>query len=194
MGGGKLPAMSQLKKLATDIFHATLAKCNIAAAFQQQVRRAGNELYIRDLRYDLSDFRSIVTVSLGKAAHTMAVAFQHALGTDLDGIVVTPHAISDPVRLCRYVVGGHPLPTGGSFHAGVQVAQLLRSCGASDLVVFLISGGGSALVESPLPPVSPDELVNTYRALLHSGASISEMNVVRKHLSAVKGGRMAQLA
>ena len=132
--------------------------------------------------------------TLGKAAHTMAVAFRDAISRDLDGIVVTPHPIADPVRGCRYVVGGHPLPTEASFQAGMHVTELLQGCGDSDLVVFLISGGGSALVESPLSPITRDELILTYRALLHSGAPISEMNAVRKHLSALKGGRMAQLA
>src|SRR5947209_10883068 len=139
MGRGKFPAMSQLKTFAVNIFSETLAHCNVESAFQQQVRTEGNLLHIGELHYDLSKYR-VVTVGLGKAAHTMARAFREALGSDLDGIVVTPHPIADPVPGCRYLVGGHPLPTEGSFDAGVQIAELLRSCGTSDLVVFLISG------------------------------------------------------
>jgi hydroxypyruvate reductase len=92
----------------------------------------------------------------------------------------------------RYFAGGHPLPNEGSWQAGESILALLRSCTESTLVFFLLSGGGSALVELPLDPAwTLEDLQDVHRALVTCGAPIDAMNTVRKHLSAVKAGRLA---
>jgi len=99
------------------------------------------------------------------------------------------------VRGFRYFRGGHPTPNAESIHAAKAIRKALDAQTAASLVIFMISGGGSSIVEQPIDDeISLDDLIATYRALVHSGAPIAEINAVRKHLSAVKGGRMAQAA
>jgi len=94
----------------------------------------------------------------------------------------------------EYFHGGHPLPNADSVKAGEAILRVLRAAGEQSLVIYLLSGGGSALAEKPIPGISLEDLVATYRVLVHSGAPIAEINAIRKHLSAIKGGRLAQAA
>jgi glycerate 2-kinase len=113
----------------------------------------------------------------------------------LEGIVASSVQPASQVRGFRYFCGGHPTPNAESIQAASAMLRALESQTASSLVIFLISGGGSSIVEKPIDgEISLDHLIATYRALVHSGAPIAEINTVRKHLSAVKGGRLAQAA
>jgi glycerate 2-kinase len=116
-------------------------------------------------------------------------------GVGVTGIVCGP---ADPVTQVfgfRYYKGGHPVPNAESIRAADAILRSLQSMSARSLVIFMVSGGGSSLVERPIDPeISLSDLVATYQALVHSGAPIAEINAVRKHLSAVKGGRMALVA
>jgi hydroxypyruvate reductase len=99
------------------------------------------------------------------------------------------------VRGFRYLRGGHPMPNAESIHAANAILKMLDAQTAASLVIFLLSGGGSAVVERPIDDeISLDDLISTYRVLVHSGATIAEINAIRKHLSAVKGGRLARAA
>ena len=135
----------------------------------------------------------VLLVSIGKAAWQMASCAAALLGDRLDaGVVVTKHGHSQgEIPHCAICEGGHPVPDEGSF-AGTRAAmELVRNISPEDTVVFLVSGGGSALFECPLIPA--EELEELTRELLACGADIVEMNTIRKRLSAVKGGRFAQL-
>ncbi|MGI6316847.1 MAG: glycerate kinase type-2 family protein [Christensenellales bacterium] len=135
----------------------------------------------------------LVLVSVGKAAWQMAAAAVSALGNRInDGVVITKydHAKGD-LQNVRIFEAGHPIPDENSFKATQAAIDLVRPLGEHDLVLFLLSGGGSSLFEKPL--ISGDALRELTRQLLASGADIVEMNTVRKRLSAVKGGRFAQL-
>jgi hydroxypyruvate reductase len=117
------------------------------------------------------------------------------LDTSLEGIVAISVEPSAQVRGFRYFRGGHPTPNAESIHAANAIRKALDAQTAASLVIFLISGGGSSIVEKPIDDeISLDDLIATYRALVHSGAPIAEINAIRKHLSAVKGGRLAQAA
>lgn len=165
---------------AQTIIHAALAACRPDAA----VRRA----------LEGRDFPGQVhLVSIGKAAWQMAACAAEVLGSKLKaGVVVTKYGHSmGPIPNCAIWEGGHPVPDENSFRGTKAAMELVEGLGEGDTVVFLVSGGGSALFECPLVP--GEELAEITNALLASGADIVEMNTVRKRLSAVKGGRFAQL-
>lgn len=135
----------------------------------------------------------LVLVSIGKAAWQMAYAAHLELGNKIDsGIVITKYEHAKggigPLLIRE---AGHPVPDANSYAATQEAIELVSSLNADDLVLFLISGGGSALFEKPL--VASEELEDVTSQLLACGASITEINTIRKHLSAVKGGKFAQL-
>ncbi len=166
---------------AQTVIRAALAACRPDAA----VRRAleGREF----------PAGGVYLVAIGKAAWQMAACAAEVLGPKLRaGVVVTKYGHSmGPIPRCAVWEGGHPVPDANSFRGAQAAMDLVRDLGPEDQVVFLVSGGGSALFESPLVPEA--ELAEITRALLAGGADIVEMNTVRKRLSAVKGGRFAQL-
>ncbi|HHC09577.1 MAG TPA: DUF4147 domain-containing protein [Actinobacteria bacterium] len=136
--------------------------------------------------------RRVVVVAFGKAAPAMARGLAEGLdGLPSTGVVVAPEATAGP---WPSIVAGHPVPDAGSVLAGRRVLELAAAAGPDDLLVCCISGGGSALVEVPAEGLELGDLVATTELLLGAGAPIDELNAVRKHLSAVKGGRLAEAA
>ena len=135
----------------------------------------------------------VFLVAAGKAAWQMADCAARLLGDRLEaGVVVTKHSHSrGEIPRCTVYEGGHPVPDEDSFRGTRAAMELVEDLTAEDTVVFLVSGGGSALFECPLIPA--EELSHLTQAMLACGADIVEMNTVRKRLSAVKGGRFAQL-
>jgi glycerate-2-kinase len=138
----------------------------------------------------LEDARRVVAVAAGKASLKMINGLSRVV--DLaDGVVVTPVRGAAPVPV---VVGGHPVPTSGSVAGGRRALELASSTGPDDVLVCLVSGGASALLAAPAGGLTLDDLRDTNRVLLECGADITEVNAVRKHLSAVKGGRLGDAA
>jgi hydroxypyruvate reductase len=145
--------------------------------------------------YDLSSYARVLVVSIGKAAHTMLDSLIAQTGPRLKGIVVAPHPPESQHSGFGYFIGGHPLPNAESVSAANALLRYLSGLDEHTLVIYLISGGASALVEVPrYEEISLDDLIETYRILVHSSATIGEINAIRKHLSAIKGGRLAQAA
>jgi hydroxypyruvate reductase len=185
-----------MKQLALTVFHKTLAGIDIAAALERKLGRDGPTIRAGDAILDLRDFRTILAIAFGKASDAMARGLVGILDPEfpVEGILVGPAA---PPSLPGWQVftGGHPVPNAGSFAAGRAILDRLARCDEKTLVVFLISGGGSALVEQPLDPsISLADFQALNSALVTCGAPIEEINVVRKHLSATKGGRLAAAA
>ncbi len=135
----------------------------------------------------------VVLAAVGKAAWQMAKAARECLGNRMDaGVVVTKYGhILGPIPGCTCYEAGHPVPDGNSFQGTQAVLDLVSGLSERDTVIFLLSGGGSALFEKPL--ISGEELQDITNQLLSSGADIVEMNTIRKRLSAVKGGRFARM-
>ena len=186
---------SDTRTLAREIFLDALADCSVAAAFQRNVEYDHGVLRIGEDLYNLDAYSRVLTVAIGKAAHTMAEALAGQIGSRAQGVIVAPTPPEHYLHRFTYFHGGHPLPNQESVAAARHILRELQHLNDFALVVFLISGGGSALAESPLyESIALDDLVQTYQALVHSGAPIAEINVIRKHLSSVKGGRMAAAA
>ena len=136
-----------------------------------------------------------LVVGAGKAAASMAVAVEQAWSTvELDGIVITRYAHGLPTRVVRVVEAGHPVPDAAGEAAAREILDRVQKMRAGDLLLALISGGGSSLLSLPVPEVPMDDLKRVTRELLASGAPIEQMNVVRKHLSQIAGGRLADAA
>lgn len=184
-----------MRQSARDIFLHALAEASIARGFARHVHCERGVLRICEDLYDLHSYSRVLVVSLGKAGHTMVEALSNQVGASLQGIVATSVQPSTQVHGFRYFRGGHPTPNAESIQAASAMLRALEAQPASALMIFLLSGGGSSIVEKPIDDeISLDDLIATYRALVHSGAPIAEINAVRKHLSAVKGGRLAQAA
>lgn len=135
-----------------------------------------------------------VVVGAGKASAAMAEAFEQAWDGPLEGLVITRYGFSRPCRQIEIAEASHPVPDAAGLEATRRLLDIAGSLGPDDLLVCLISGGGSALMLAPVDGVSLADKQEVNRQLLRSGADITEMNCVRRHLSAVKGGRLAQAA
>jgi glycerate 2-kinase len=190
----------QMRDTAREIFRDALAEASIAKAFARHVHCERGVLRVREDLYHLQAYSRVLVISIGKAGHTMVEALARQVGesflaSSLEGIVASSVEPSAQVRGFRYFRGGHPTPNAESIRAANAILKALAAQTAASLVIFLLSGGASSIVEKPIDDeISLDDLVATYRALVHSGAPIAEINAIRKHLSAVKGGRLAQAA
>ncbi len=185
----------QMREGARAIFAQALTEASIANGFKRHVNCARGILRVREDLHDLHSYSRVLVISVGKAGHTMVEALSAEVGASLEGIVASSVESAAQVRGFRYFRGGHPTPNAESIQAATAMLRAVEAQSASALVIFLISGGGSSIVEKPIDDeISLDDLVATYRALVHSGAPIAEINTIRKHLSAVKGGRLAQAA
>jgi glycerate 2-kinase len=185
---------------ARGIFGQALAEASIANGFARHVHCERGVLRVREDLYHLNAYSRVLVVSIGKAGHTMVEALAQQVGqsfleSSLEGIVASSVEPATQTRRFRYFHGGHPMPDAESIRAATAIRRALEAQTAASLVIFMLSGGGSAIVEKPIDDeVTLDELMMTYRALVHSGAPIAQINAIRKHLSAVKGGRLAQAA
>ncbi len=185
----------RMRETAREIFTSALSNASIENAFARNVHCERRVLRIGDDLYDLDSYNRVFVVSIGKAAHTMAAALEAQLGSSLEGIVASSVEPTSQVRGFRYFRGGHPTPTDESILAATAILNSLTALDSTALAIFMISGGGSSIVEKPVDgEISLPDLAATYRTLVHSGAPIAEINAIRKHLSAVKGGRLAQAA
>jgi glycerate 2-kinase len=184
-----------MRAVARDIFLDALAEAEIGKAFERHVQCERGVLRVCEDLYDLKTYSRVLAVSFGKAAHRMAEILARQVGPTVQGIVVDPNQHAYQLPGYRYFQGGHPQPNAESVKGAEAVLKSLGTLNEESLAIFLISGGGSAALEKPVDAeISLDDLIATYKALVHSGAPIAQINAVRKHLSAVKGGRLAQAA
>jgi glycerate 2-kinase len=186
----------KMRATAREIFRYALAEASIAKAFQRHVHCERAVLRVCEDLYHLDSYSRVVVISIGKAGHAMVEALAQQVGESaMEGIGACPVEPLVQVRGFRYFRGGHPTPNAESIRAASAIRKALEAQTAASLVIFMLSGGGSSIVEKPIDDeISLDDLIATYRALVHSGAPIAEINAIRKHLSAVKGGRLAQAA
>jgi hydroxypyruvate reductase len=169
--------MSDARALLRAMFDAAVAAAQPARSIPQNLPSAPRG-------------RTIV-VGTGKAAAAMANALENAWQGPLAGVVVTRYGHAVPCQRIEVIEAGHPVPDEAGVAAARRVLEAVQGLSADDLVICLISGGGSSLLPLPLPGVSLADKQQVGRALLASGATIGEINCVRRHLSAVKGGRLA---
>ncbi len=188
VGVRRLPVRQLLERMIGEAVRAV----DPGRALTQHLRRTGATLFLGTKRYALPKGRRVVVVGAGKAAATMARAVEGILGPHLEGgCVVTKYHHRVPTKRIEVVEAGHPVPDEAGVAAGRRILDLVRSLKTSDLLLVLISGGASSLLPAPAPGLTLADKQRVTGLLLKSGASIQEVNTVRKHLSAIKGGQLA---
>jgi glycerate 2-kinase len=189
--------MADLKQIASRIFHETISAIDIPEAMQRKLQLTGTVLRLEETDVDLRAFAKVCVIAIGKAAHGMVEGLANLLAADFpfEGIVAAPTPPGRAVEGMKYFVGGHPTPDEQSWKAAEAILDCLKKCDEKTVVFFLLSGGGSALVELPLDAaLTLEDVRQLNRALVTCGAPIEAMNTVRKHVSAVKGGRLTAAA
>jgi len=185
----------KLRAQARKIFEAGLKAVDPKEAVKRFVALEGSVLRIGQQELDLRGFNRVWIIGAGKGSAAMAQAIEEILGGFISGgLVVVKYGYLAPLRKIRLVEAGHPTPDEKGWRAAQEIAEKAARCGPQDLVLFLLSGGGSALLPLPVTGISLAEKTATTGLLLKSGASIREINTVRKHLSQIKGGQLARLA
>jgi glycerate 2-kinase len=192
------------RERAWRLMRAALDAVEPGAAIRRHLRLVANHLTIVDAQgggytYALDEFDHVLVVGGGKAGAPMAAAVADTLGKWLaDGVVAVKHghtlADSAPTGPIKILEAGHPIPDQAGLHGAERIAELLHGATSRDLVLCLISGGGSALMTLPVTGVSLADLQALTQVLLGCGATINEINTIRKHVSQLKGGQLARLA
>ncbi len=185
-----------MKATLRRLFLETLEEISLERVMAEKVRFAGSELRAVGETVDLSACRSIFVAAVGKAASPMAAALAAGLPLErTSGAVVSSAPAGESPPGFATFTGGHPYPNEQSLAAADFLLQRLSALGERDLVIYLLSGGGSAICEAPIDPGIPlDDVRAFYEVLVTCGAGIVDMNVLRKHLSRIKGGRLAAAA
>ena len=189
--------MTPGKQIAREIFRDTLAALDIPRVMELKLTLSGSTLMLEEAAIDLSACSSIFVIAIGKAAHAMAAGLRSFLPDSYPfrGVVAAPTKPEAPIPGLVYFVAGHPNPNEESWRSAEAILALLRGADERSVVFFLLSGGGSALTELPIVTgMSLEDLQAANHALVTCGAPIEAMNTVRRHLSAVKGGRLALAA
>ena len=183
-----------LRRHALAIFHASVKAVDPAEAIRRHVRVEGGKLLAGGRRYDLERCRHIYVIGAGKAAAVMAGALEGLLGRRIaGGLVNVKYGHTAKLKRVECNECGHPVPDEAGVAGARRIADIAASAGNEDLVLCVISGGGSALLPLPAEPVTLEEKQAVTRLLLQCGANIHEINAVRKHVSAIKGGQLARM-
>ena len=188
--------MSSLpKEHALEIFKEALEAVNPRKSVLEHVNLKGNVLNIDGKEYDLKKYRSIFVIALGKAASSMGNAVEEVLGERITGGIVVsntrPHFVFSKMK---FYLSSHPIPDERGINAARGVMRLLEQAGEKDLVIFLISGGGSALLALPSQGISIEDKRKVTELLLRAGVDTYGLNAVRKHISQIKGGGLLKKA
>jgi hydroxypyruvate reductase len=192
-----------LKTMRSEIlqlFEASLVPVNPYETVKRSVRAAGDILFIGQgdqslVKLDLDGCRRIFIVGGGKAAAPMARAIEEILGARIsEGYINVKYGFTEELGRTEIVEAGHPLPDQSGVEGTGKILRLIEGAGEKDLIFSLISGGGSALLPSPAGDISLEEKQAVTNTLLKCGASIDEINAIRKHISSSKGGQMARAA
>lgn len=189
--------MADRKNVARQIFRDTLAGIDIPSTLERKLQPKNGVIHAGDARINLREYRNILAISIGKAAAALAEGLDAILAPEFPyrGILAGPSKPPGQLKRWEVIVSGHPVPNAASFRAGRTILDSLRNCGHDTVIFFLLSGGGSSLVELPLDTdISLEDFVKLHEILVTCGAPIGDINAVRKHLSATKGGRMAAAA
>jgi len=184
-----------VKATCLAIFRAGLAAVEPREAVKRVLRLTNDDLRVGKRKYRLKDFKRIVVVGAGKGSAPMAQAVDDLLDERLEGgLVIVKYGYTAPLKKVRLIEAGHPIPDEAGQRGTEELLEMVKGLGEDDLVLCLLSGGGSALLPAPVEGVGLGEKQETTKILLESGASIHEVNAVRKHLSRIKGGWLAKAA
>ena len=183
------------RKKLYSIFHAGVEAVNPYRLVLEAVRLDDRSLKIENISYDLNHFKNIIVIGGGKATAPMAQAIESILGRFItDGRIIVKYGHAAKLKRIKVMEASHPVPDEAGVKGTEEIIRMMKQADEKTLVICLISGGASALLVSPAPRITLGDKKIVTELFLKAGASIEELNTVRKHLSKVKGGRLAQIA
>jgi len=189
------PSTRERRALVTRVMQASLAAVEPGEAVRRALQRDGDRLTVGDRSYGLKEYDRVIVVGAGKASAPMAAAVEEVVGERVaTGLVVVKHGHTHRTRVVQLREASHPIPDESCVHGTAELVALLATTGPRDLVVVVLSGGGSALMLLPADGISLADMQQTTDVLLRAGATINELNTIRKHLEQAKGGGLARLA
>jgi len=184
--------ISKMRKDAAEIFFKALENVQADAAIQRHCKFDGKNLHIGDREYCLEKYKNLFVVGAGKATASMASAMEDLIGDKItEGIITVKYGHVTDLNHIHLIEAGHPLPDKNGQHGAISILDLVKKAKKDDLVLCLISGGGSALMPLPYDGLTLKDKQDTIKVLLSCGANIHEINSIRKHTSKIKGGRLA---
>jgi glycerate 2-kinase len=193
--GDAVKGREELRDDLYAIFQAALQAVDPGEALHTHVRREGNQLNVADRTYDLRQYDALYVIGVGKAGAAMAIAIEALLGDCLrGGHVIVKYSHGRPVKHVTLHEAAHPIPDEAGVRATRTLIDFVKGRGPRELLICLISGGGSALSPAPAEDITLPEKQEVTRLLLACGATIHEINALRKHISQIKGGQLARLA
>ena len=183
------------KEHLIDIYKSAIRAADPFKAVTQKLRVSGSRMTLEGKDYNLREFNRIVVVGAGKAVAPMARAVEEIFGDSIDdGIIIVKYGHTRSLRKIRQIEGSHPLPDLNGVRGTKDLIDIVKRANERTLVICLLSGGASSLLVSPMDGIALDDKKEVTELLLKAGATIDELNTVRKHISSVKGGRLAELA
>ena len=187
--------LNSMRKDALNIFHASLKAVDPVNAVKRFLKKNGNQLIVKDTTYNLNFYDNIYLIGFGKAAAAMARGVESVLGNDLKaGIISVKYGHLDKVSSkIKINEAAHPVPDEAGMKAAKEIVDFLKQRNEKDLVICVISGGGSAILPLPFEGITLSEKQEMTKLLLACGADIKEINAIRKHISQVKGGQLARI-
>ena len=187
--------MSNLRRHANEIFKHVLGTLDPEQLVKEKVSILDSTLVVEEREYDLNNYENIYVVGGGKACAPMAKAMEDILGDKIDdGLIVVKYNHGLPLKKIETIEASHPIPDKNGVRGTSNILRLLSKTGEKDLIICLLSGGGSALLVQPHKEITLQDIQTTSAELLACGAAIDEINTVRKHLSSIKGGQIAKAA
>jgi len=191
----KANLLETMRKQALDIFNASLKAVDPVLAVRRYLRKEDNLLRIHDAHFNLSSFNRVYLIGFGKAAAAMAKGVEEVLGEELNGGIISVKyghldKLSSKIKINE---AGHPVPDDAGMKGAKEMVEFLNHRDEKDLVICVISGGGSAILPLPCEGITLAEKQETTKLLLACGADIKEINAIRKHISQVKGGQLARI-
>ena len=191
------PGLHGARGVLIEVVNKAIASANPSSAVRRRLKLEGKNLRVGKKEFDLSKVKKVIVVGGGKASGAMAEALEELLGSSITaGVVNVPRGLASKyhVKKIRLIEATHPLPSEAGVRGAKRMMELVSNLGSKDLVICLLSGGGSALVPLPAEGISLRELQETTKLFLKCGADINETNAVRKHISGIAGGQLAKAA
>ncbi len=189
-----------MKNIAKTIFSKAIEAVDPSKRLKDLVRIEKDRLWIRmdedsEKVFDVDAFKKIFLIGTGKASTSMAQSMEEIFGDRITkGVITTKYGHLLPLKKTEIIEAGHPIPDQNGFEGTKKIQNLLKESGPEDLVIFLLSGGGSALLPLPVDGITLEEKQRVTQLLLDCGADIKEINTIRKHISQIKGGWLAKWA
>jgi len=187
--------LAALRNDAIFIFKNAIKTVQAETAVKRHCRLSLRQLEINGSLFDLAQYQHIYVIGAGKASAHMGKAIEDLLLPEItEGLIVVKYGHALPLKKIRVIEAGHPMPDGNGVKGARNILKLAEKATKNDLIICLISGGGSALLSLPARPLTLSDKQNTIKTLFACGASIEEINTLRKHMSMIKGGKLAQKA